>query len=577
MMKTAKYLSAMLLLASMWACKKDKKDFVYIEQTVPPLTSSTVRLMNYGRGATELTINDTPLTSFIAPSIEGIYTEAETRPTIYFSNGRLGKTYTIPQRFIRQDGTANVKMGSMAYGMKDMQYPKVFQVKENVSVPTDYYNVLYGDHKSSDIIGSDSLFAIPRSVSPPSDPKHFRIRLLNLSSAPDKVGLEGNMTLVFADGTPVSGMTSHVATGNYSDYTELPYGTYQFKVITDDGKVLPAVPVNPDEQLKTLNGTTATMTVGNNPPTDLWLTYAPSQTFQPGGVYTVMVCASSAFDYYPAGNNTSSQTTLNAYRIIPDIKESLNITWGRIQAVNAYPSNNIRVSVDNQPIQEDVLAFGNASPYKIFITGNHIIQVTDASGKSLGSTTVNISGSDNYSIWCYPDATGQPVVKAVANNLSGSFYANRNNSGDDGSANQFKVTMPFWIRFLNLSTDIPEVTFTGADGQLLNSFLTYSGTASQRLQQGQIITTNPYMLFSPVLGVNKLQAYASGPNMLPGNWIQAIPSLKGTDFIARPDLYKTVNLPPYECGVYTVALVGSLNPKKAGDVPAKMIIIKHNQ
>ncbi len=577
MMKTAKYLSAMLLLASMWACKKDKNNFVYIEQTVPPLTSSTVRLMNFGRAATELIINDTPLTSFIPPSIEGIYTDAETRPTIYFSNGRLGKTYTIPQRFIRQDNTADVQIGGMAYGMKGIQYVKAFQVKENVSMPTDYYNVMYGDHKSSDIIGTDSLFAIPRSVSPPADPRHFRIRLLNLSSVPDKVGLEGNMTLVFADGTPVSGMTSHVTSGNYSDYTELPYGTYQFKVITDDGKVLPAVPVNPDEQLKTVNGTTGTMTVGFNPPTDLWMTYAPSQSFQPGGVYTVMVCASTAFDYYPAGSNTTSQTTLNAFRIIPDIRESLNITWGRVQAVNAFPGSGIRVTVDNQPVQEDVLTFGNSSPYKIFITGNHTIQVTDASGKVLGSTTVNISGSDNYSIWCYADAAGQPVVKTIVNNLSGSFYYNRNNTGDDGAFNQFKVTMPFWIRFLNLSTDIPEVTFTGADGQLLTSFLTYSGAAAQRLQQGQVLTEQPYILFSPTIGISKLQAYASGPNMLPGDWIRSIPSLKGTDFIARPDLYKTVNLPPYECGVYTVALVGSLNPKKPGDVPAKMIIIKHNK
>ncbi|WP_111595346.1 DUF4397 domain-containing protein [Chitinophaga dinghuensis] len=576
-MKTAKYLSAMLLLASMWACKKDKNNFVYIEQTVPPLNSSTVRLMNYGRPATELIINDTPLTSLVQPSIEGLYLEGNTKPTIYFSNGRLGKTYSIPQRFIRADGTANVKIGAMAYGMTGIQFSKAFQVKENVNVPTDYYNVLYGDHKSSDVIGSDSLFAIPRSISPPADPKNFRIRLLNLSSAPDKVGLEGNLTLVYADGTPVNNTTSHIASGNYSDYTELPYGTYQFKVVTEDGKVLPAVPVNPDEQLKTVNGTTGTMTVGFNPPTDLWFTYAPTQTYQPGGVYTVMVCASGAFDYYPAGSNTTSQTTLNAFRIIPDNKESLNITWGRVQAVNAYPGSNIRVTVDNQPVQEDALTFGNSSPYKIFIAGNHTIQVTDGNGKSLGSTSVNITGSDNYSIWCYPDANGQPVVKTVVNNLSGAFYYNPNKTGDDGATNQFKVTMPLWIRFLNLSTDIPEVTFTGADGQLLISYLTYTGAASQRLQQGQVITEQPYVMFQPLLGINKLQAYASRPNMLPGDWIRGIPSLKGTDFIARPDLYKTVNLPPYETGVYTVALVGSLNPKKAGDVPAKMIIIKHNK
>lgn len=575
MKKTAKYLSAILLFAGLWACKKDKSDFVYVEQPLTPMTASTVRLMNYGRAATELTINDTVLTSQTPPSIEGLYLDA--RPTIYFSTGRLGKTYTIPQRFIRADNTADVVIGLMAYGDKKPQFTKEFVVKENVSSPTDYYNVWYGDHKANDILGTDSLFAIPRSISPPADPKHFSIRLLNLSSAPDKAGLEGNMTLVFADGTPVSDITSNVGSGNYSAYTELPYGTYQFKVITADGKVLPGVPVNPDEQLKTVNGLTGTMAYGLNPPTDNWLTYAPSQAYQPGGVYTIMVSANTSFEYYAPGSNTSSPATLNSFRVIPDVKEQQNITWGRIQGVNAFPGSSIKVSVDNVPLQEGTVDFGNSSAYKIFIAGTHNIQVSDASGKSLGTATVNISGSDNYSIWYYADANGQPVVKAIANNLSGSFYLNANKTGDDGSADQFKVTMPFWVRFLNLSTDIPEATFTDGDGQLLNSYLTFTGEPSQHLKQGQVLTNQPYILFPPTMGINKLKVYASGADMLPGDWISNIAALKGQDFIARKAFYNGFNLPSFEAGVYTVALVGTLNPKKPGEIPAKMIIIKHNQ
>jgi hypothetical protein len=54
--------------------------------------------------------------------------------------------------------------------------------------------------------------------------------------------------------------------------------------------------------------------------------------------------------------------------------------------------------------------------------------------------------------------------------------------------------------------------------------------------------------------------------------------MKGADFIARPALYAyTGNMPGYEAGIYTVALVGSLHPKNATDQPAKLIIIKHNK
>ncbi|WP_161964027.1 DUF4397 domain-containing protein [Chitinophaga flava] len=576
-MQAVKYCLAILLLSGLWSCQKSKPDFLFEEQPqLPPLTSSTVRIMNMGRKATELLINDTLLTSRISPNIEGLYLDAQTRASLYFPSGRMGSSYTIPQRFIRQDGTAHIKIASMIYGSKDLVYPKDFDIREDVNNPTDYYNVLFGAHNSSEAVLVDSLFAVPRKISPPANPEHFRIRLLNLGSAPDMASLEGNMSLVLADGTKINPVTTSVAPGKYSDYIELPYGTYQFKVMTDDGRIIPGVPVNSEEQLKTVNSATGTLVTGNNPVVDKMITYAPIRTFQPGGVYTIMVCANYVFDYYQAGSNMTTPLALNSFRIITDVNESQNITYGRIQAVNAMPNTGVSVSVDNMPLNEGTLAFGKSSSYKTLITGTHTVTIKDATGNKLAEQQLSVSGSTNYSAWLYPDAGGKPVLKLIANNLSGSFYLNSGGKGDDGSNNQYAVTMPYWIRFLNLSTDVPEVTFTEANGDLLKGYLTFNATASQHLRQGQVVIEQPYVLFSPVLGLNKLMAYASQPGVLPGDWIRDIPVLNGSDFIAKPDLYKGM-LPGYETGFYTVALTGSLHPKNPGDAPARLIIIKHNQ
>lgn len=575
MMQAVKYFLAILLLSGLWACKKSKSDYLFQEQPpLPPLTASTVRLMNMGRAATELIINDTPLTSFQQPNIEGYYLES--RPTIYFQNGRLGASYTIPQRFIKAGGSAHIRIGSMIFGDKNIQYPKDFDIHEDVNNPTDFYNVLYGAHGDAGSLGDDSLFAIPRSISPPAAPERFKVRLLNLSSAPDVASLDGNMTLILADGTKVSATTSSIAPGKYSDYIELPYGTYQFKVMTDDGKVLPAVKVNSDELLNIVGKATATMTTGDNPVVDTRLTYAPTRAYQPGGVYTIMVCANAGFSYKDPGSSYAAPITFNSFRIIADNKEALNITYGRLQAANAIPGQPVTVNVDGLPLAEGGLAYSKSSAYKILVAGAHTVTLHDASGKKLAEQPLTISGSDNYTAWVYPGDNGQPALRIVANNLSGSFYLPGNSKGDDGSNDQYSVSMPFKVRFLNLSIDIPEVTFTGANGALLSGYLTYSGTASQHLSRGQVATDQPYIFFSPLTGINKIGVYASAPGVLPGDWLIDIPQLNGSDFIARPDLYKN-GLPAYETGVYTVALTGTLHPKNPGQVPARMIIIKHNQ
>ncbi|PUZ21846.1 hypothetical protein DCC81_24990 [Chitinophaga parva] len=575
-MQVNRYITGILLLAGLGACKKQKADYRYVEPDQPQvLTGSTVRLQNLGRAGTELVINGDTLTSMIPPSLEGLYLADNTRPTAYFTNGRLGSSYTIPQRFIGADGTARLTIGSLGNAQPEpLLYTKSFTIKEDVSHPTDYYNVLFGD-ATVDIMSTDSLFTLQRSISPPNNPQHFKVRLLNLSSSPAKGNVQGNMSLVFADGTTVSSTTSNIAPGKASEYVEVPYGAYQFKVQDAAGHIVPAVPTGFDES-KTINvnnGNMSITTAASAVPIEPGFTCAPLHTFQPGGVYTILVSVNGSFNYYPSGSNVSSPTVFNAFRIITDITEPLNVTYGHVQAVNALPNSQLNVSIDGAVISNSSLEYTKASAYQTLITGKHTLKVQDVKSNTMVDTSFQLTGSDNYSIWVFPGAGGKAVVKMVANNLSGKFYYNENNAGDDGTYDQYTTAMPFWIRFLNLSTDVPEVTFTQANGQPFLGVTNRVSTlpASQHLAQGAVVNIDPYVMLSPSYGASQILAYASRPNVTPGNWLQAVPALKGTDFIARPALYPGQQ-PQFETGVYTVALVGSLK-----DQSAKMIIIKHNQ
>jgi hypothetical protein len=583
-MQRVKHVLGFLLLAGLWACKKDKSDYTYIQQPAPPPTNaSTVRIMNVGLNYTELFLDSTLLTSMTPPNSEGFYLADNTKPTIWFANGRMSATYAIPQQFIRQDGTAHVTLGSLLNGKPNVQPTlagldgrRDFDVKEDVYNPLDYYLVLYGPHASNIMLFSDSVFAIHRSISPPANPQNFKIRVLNLSSGPDIANLSGNMTLAFADGTPVNATTTSVAPGVVSDYVEVPYGTYQFKVLTDDGHEMPHT-ASGGEGINTIDATTGTIAVGVNP-VSLGLPYTPQQTFQPGGVYTVLVSTTNDWIYQPPGSNSGTHTSINTYRVVNDITPPQNLSYGRVEAVNALPGASFTAYVDDQPIQETPIAYTAASNYQIYIAGTHELSIKDAAGNVLGKQTFTLNGGDNYSAWVYPDANDKPVLKMIANNLSGSYYSNGDNKGDDGSLDQYTQTMPCNVRFLNLSTDVPEISIMDGNGQPITQYLVPATNATQHLTPGEVVTDQPYAFFSPLVGVSALKVYASSPGIIPGNWIQDIPTLYGTAFIANPALYQgPAPAPKYETGIYTVALVGSLHPANANEQPAKLIVIKHNK
>ncbi|NLR81415.1 DUF4397 domain-containing protein [Chitinophaga eiseniae] len=566
-----------ILVAAAWlfsGCTK-KLDYTYDNRiNQQPITPSTIRLVNLC-GATELTINGQALTSFTAPDRDGYYGPDQTKGTRWFpENGRMGTTYTVPRAFVDKNGWADSILFSSLSAKVNMPPTRPFWAKDDDNNPKDYYFVRYRPNAAG---YEDSLFAIPRGISPAADPAACKVRFLNLSSiaGPNTVpGVyrSGAMSVAFADGTLITGL-SNVAPGTYSDYISLPYGTYQLKVLAADGKEVPG-----NGSLNTLNPSTGTLMdqfgdIGLGNYKDTWLSYAPIKTFQPGGVYTIVV-AMNWDAKVPTGNpnGETMAVEVNTFRIIADITEPLNNTYARMQGVNVLPGKKISWTMDGQPMG-NTLPFSGQTDYSAYVTGMHILKAMDENKQVLAETQVALQPADNLTAWLYPRKDGSPAISLVANNLSGRFY--NGNATDNGAYSIWKDGFPFWIRCMNFCPDLDEMTFT-ADNGLPFRGASYQATdaASQHLLLGKPVADNPYVILNLNFS-NSMLAYASRPGVTPGDWIRSIPVLNSRAFIARPELYKTPSLPRSEPGVYTVALVGST----AANAPekARMIIVKHNK
>ncbi|MBS0027550.1 hypothetical protein ACTJJ0_20090 [Chitinophaga sp. 22321] len=566
-MKTTYILIAAAMLS---ACSK-KLDYSYDNRVIQyPVTPSAIRLINL-YGATDLSIGSKRLTSYAEPDREGVYGPDETRGTIYFpETGRLGLTFTIPRDMVKNGGWVDSIMFTSLSKRFPLPLPRPLRAKDDDTHPNDYYFAHFRPNPAGFM---DSLFVIPRGISPAADPAGFKIRLLNLSSTitagiPAGIFRNGPMSLTLADGTTVPGL-SNVAPGKYSDYVEMPYGTYQFKVLDNEGKEVPAT----GSMYNLLNPITGTLMDINGTPgvggsKDTWLTYAPLKTFQPGGIYTIVV--TTTYDAnIPTGNPNGEtyKSENNTFRIIADIPEPVNITYARLQGVNAAAGKKISWQVDGQALG-GVLAFAKQTTYNRYITGMHTVKALGENGQVLAESNLTMQPADNLTAWLYTRKDGSTAISFSANNLSGKFFDGT--ATDNGSYAVMKDTYPFWLRFMNFCPDLEEVSFTQDNGQ---PFKALSTLAFQHIYLGKPATDLPYVM-QIVNFSQPIMAYASAPGVVPGNWLRNITPLRSHDFIAHPELYKTPEIPQSEPGVYTVALVGSTAPNATEK--ARMIIVKHN-
>lgn len=549
-------LAGVLLLTA--ACSKSKEDVrTGNEPDYSNSARSSVRLLTFN--TTDLIVNGTKVTNWFFAPINSPMAGVPF-PTPYFpTTGKLKDSWYLPQQFIDSKGEAIVKAG-LAQGASQPDYlVDSFTVKDDYYQPSDYYLAT----SAVDHLGVYSTTRVPRTTAISADPTHIRIRLVNLCAAGGN-GADKGLTLAFADGTPMNATTSHIANHTWSDYIELPAGTYQFKVLIDGtGEQIPGKPpaiistISPDNY--SLYGTQ--------------VYYNPVQTFQPGGVYTVVVARISGNYYYG-----DSPLYPNTAAVVTDIDPAANIAYGRIQLANAAVEGEKGIHMQVDGHDAPAVAFGKAGDYVTLVAGTHAIRITDASGKLLVEKNISVNGGDNLTVWAYPASSGTALT-VVTNNMGGIRIGGTNSDGSDALNNTYnplKFKMLVQTRFLNLCPELPEVTFTGVNGALFKEGMFSSAAAAQHLLPGQppspVAVPYPYVDLGTVTG-GDVQVYRSQPAVLPGDRITGVTALTKADFVKMPATFFPDGNSGAEPGVYTVALVGH---NTAGEHP-RLIVIKHNQ
>lgn len=547
-------------------CEKDKEDILIDNRWDTDVSkNSNIRLINL-RGSSQLIVNGDSLTSFILRdrNAPDYYKYPGTK---YFpEDGRFGSQWTIPLELFDSSNQAHIIAKSLTYyGLPD--YPVELTVKADEQ-PIDYYLLM-----AFFVNGMPDYLAVPRSIEAPSKSDHFKLRIVNLAA--EITTLEGQgmenllspVTLTWADGTPISEKLSNIAPQTYSDYIEIPYGTYQFKVLTSDGRQLPSKPKL--GYIMYLDPQTSTMLasqMNTNIHYSSHLTSAPINTFQPGGIYTLVVHPQE-FTYYEPQGSDQLNGVQNGFDFINDISEPANINYGRLQLVHALPgTENIYLKINGKTQDDVAVKYAGYTDYIRLIKGYYTVEAVDESGQTLASISFNLDANSNYSLWLH-NASGKPDISVVANDLSGSSYSSRGEQ--DASYN--RITRPIYqkLRFLNLNNHYPYITFTANNGQ------PFSNDASQQLQPGVIPAQEPYLFLSVIGDAFNVMAYRSSPTIMPGEWIDKISALSSSrDMIARPELYIR-GLPASEPGVYTIALIGETPDNTA--YPARMIVVKHTK
>ena len=546
----------LLFVLAFSACKKDKMNMDYDNRAVTDVRKgSTVRIINLA-GYNQVQVNGDTLTNYVvrAPN-SGLGFPG----TPYFlTDGKLGSTWTVPQDLFAK-GPFNLFSESVTYNGKGAGTQFVVKAEQT---PVDYYML------STILKDQPEYMKIPRAIAAPADPAKFKIRILNLAAtvnASDNVeDVRGPLSLAWADGTLVSPATNNIQPGQYSDYIELPYCTAQFKVLTAQG-----YQVAGSNSAEVIDPSNSTLVSSAN------LTYAPVKTYFPVGIYTIVIGAKEVKIPYPGSSNGESVTAYqNVFQVINDIADPKNLTYSRLQAVNVMPGmDGVKIMVNGQSLGT-AMAYAAHTDYQSFIMGDYKIEAMNASGTKLAETALKLEANKNFSIWVYPDANGNPAVKAVANDLSATYYDDLLTGTE---IDYLKQAFPFQIRFLNFCADVPYLTMTGDDGQAFGGLYPVNANAVNNLMPGVPPAEAPYLSLHPESTAYQFMAFRSTPTIIPGTWAKDIPVLTGQDLIARPELYARTGLPNHEAGIYTIALIGSTKATAPAAQKAKMIILKHNK
>lgn len=568
------YVAIIVLSFVFTSCKKEKIEMGVDNRAVTENRErSNVRIVNIA-GYNQVISGKDSLTNFIVRRPDA--PDADQYPgTPYFPvDGRLGKSWVIPQDLFNQQDQVKLTLGARSY--QGNLYPDItFQAPNDYNKPMDYFLMptIFMD-------GQPDIVPVPRAVSSPSKPDHFKIRIVNLGGnikhhTMGLLGMQEDLTgavsLAYADGTLVHTQTNNINVSTVSSpYIELPYGTYQFRLLLQDGRQIPAVGADTYEYT-VLHPSTSTIAISHSSNSNLH--YAPVATYQPGGVYTIVV-APREFNYHVDEVDNTSSYYQNAFQVLSDVTAPANRTYFRIQAANALAGQSVRFRIDGK-ILADALTFGQAGNYLNLIQGTHVIEALDMSGKVLASVEQALQPAQNYTIWLYPGQDGKAKLLLVANDLSGSVYTG---AQDDASFAHLQYQFYFPKRFLNLSIGNPYVTFTAGNGQSPAMALD-NRDAVENLQPGIPKMERPYIGYRTIYNPFEFMVYRSTPDVVPGTWANDIAVLTHEAFIANKKLYEKPGRPApvQEAGVYTVALIGKSSKDVTPSDKARMILVKHTR
>lgn len=569
-------------LSFLQACKKENADYTYdYRRNQQEQKASSVRLVNLSENAQLIANGDTLTNFFLPPQRIGYIPPEETTPpaTKYFpSNGRLGQLWNVPQDLFDRDGVIRFKTVWLALPTSNVASRDIeFTAKEENNNPKDYY--LLVNHEGR-VQNPDAVVEVPRNVTAPAKPDHFKIRIINfskkllLSSSMEDV--TGPITLSFADGTPISDATKNIAENSWSSYVEVPYGTYQFKVLTADGRQIPATGQSYYNYINRFNSSMETSYGSSMSYTSSGLTYAPIETFQPGGVYSIVVHPSSFTWSTGLDDITELQ---NGFRIIADISAPANRTFSQIQVANTLIGQDAVLSVKGQSTA--ATAYGLASDYRRVVAGKQTIAVHNTSGQLLASQEVELLSGQNYTVWLYAGTDKKPMLLLAANNLAGSSYTGQASNGNNAEIDRINGQFFFNFRFLNFCPQIPYATFTDGSGAPF--------VGNNALGQGVNVSFASMNIVQPYASLTygmsdgygafyQFMAYNSLPTRIPGDWLKQIVPLSSEALVANKSLYSAVGrkIPLHEPGVYSIALIGELNAQHPSD-RVKFMLVKHSK
>ena len=602
------------------ACAKQKINSQLNPSGNEVATNSSIRLFNFYNYNLDVTINNIPLTSYGEPLTEGTAQGLALFPAGSWQTEDNGNPFFVPNSLVAKDRTVHIKSSSQPFFIDPQVSNQTFTASAIDTIlvddplnPKDYYALATGH-----------LLVIPRNTEAPTQPMNVKIRVINLGAPNEPNNEYGPVTLTYSDGSPVDPALSNVAPGAISPYVEIPYAAIMFKLFIsgDYTRQFAEQPMIPN-----LNVCTVPTPV---PCEGLW---PKVRTYGPGSTYSFVITQNVGIFQPCTYVSPPTIAAFNGYRVVTEQSGGTNVTFARMDAFNALPTAPVTITVDGQPLGSNV-PYGTPTDYGIYVQGTHQVQALNAQGQVLVTKSFTLAAFDNWTAWVYQNPSGQADIcfsntdmtsTLYQTDANGDIYSQTNSNPpappppDDGTNGSIRVAVtPYaWqTRFLNLTPDVPYVTFTD-NGSTFPNVATYGGGASGSATVGPGDSTSypdasvnmapgytpdydPFIMCEyqttygnlgqpgggflqsplayPPINIRVFQSGVGAEGAIPGSLLAGIKALPGTAYISNPALYPTAGfMPQAEPGIYTTALIGRAFTATSTSDAARLVILKHNK